>query len=209
MLSRMRSAMSLFLLCGKGTSLVSSFSPTLLRSHNISSIVNKAKGRTIKTFRLYTSTSPVESILGRPTWQQTMLRIADPQKSLAFYRDIMGMTHIDTLNFPQWNFCLYFLTTLPQGESYTLTPGTQEAHDYLWSVEGTVLELTHNFGTEDASFKGYHPGNQEKDGFGHVAFNTDDVYAACELMEKAGISFKKKPDEGRYVLVCTYYVFTH
>merc|ERR1712127_91338 len=26
--------------------------------------------------------------------------------------------------------------------------------------------------------------------------NTDDVYAACEKMEKAGVSFKKKPDEG-------------
>eukprot|EP00960_Hanusia_phi_P018707 551822-Hanusia_phi.AAC.2 len=36
-------------------------------------------------------------------------------------------------------------------------------------MKGTTLELTHNYGTEsDASFK-YHPGNQEKDGFGHVA----------------------------------------
>lgn len=38
---------------------------------------------------------------------------------------------------------------------------------------------------------------QEKDGFGHIAFNTDDVYAACVKLEKAGVSFKKKPDEGR------------
>ena len=29
-------------------------------------------------------------IPGRPTWQQTMLRIGDPEKSIAFYRDVMG-----------------------------------------------------------------------------------------------------------------------
>jgi len=134
---------------------------------------------------------------GRPTWQQTMLRIADPEKSIPFYTDILGMTVIDTLDFPQWNFKLFFLTTLPEGETYDLVPGTQEAHDYMWSIEGTALELTYNYGTEKDSFEGYHPGNQEKDGFGHVAVSTDDVYAACEKLEKAGVQFKKKPDEGR------------
>lgn len=67
----------------------------------------------------------------------------------------------------------------------------------MWSIEGTALELTYNYGTEKDDFQGYHPGNEEKDGFGHVAFNTDDVYAACEKIEAAGVTFKKKPDEGR------------
>ena len=62
-----------------------------------------------------------------------------------------------------------FLTTLPVGETYKLTPGTQEAHDYLWSMEGVAIELTHNHGNEKDDFEGYHPGNQEKDGFGHIA----------------------------------------
>ena len=109
----------------------------------------------------------------------------------------MGMTVIDTLDFPQWNFKLWFLTTLPEGEKYTLTPGTKEAHDYMWSIEGTALELTWNYGTEKDESQKYHPGNGEKDGFGHVAFNTDDVYAASEKLEKAGVTFKKRPDEGR------------
>ena len=43
----------------------------------------------------------------------------------------------------------------------------------------------------------YHPGNAEGDGFGHIAFNCDDVYASCERLEKSGVGFKKKPDEGR------------
>ena len=115
------------------------------------------------------STTP-DVIPGRPTWQQTMLRIKDPAKTLPFYTDLLGFTLIDKFDFPQWKFSLYFLTTLPEGQTYDLTPGTKEAHDYLWTMEGVALELTHNHGTEnDADFAGYHPGNQENDGFGHVA----------------------------------------
>lgn len=145
-----------------------------------------------------TTTTTTDVIPGRPTWQQTMLRIKDPEKSLKFYTELLGFTFIDKFEFPQYQFSLYFLTTLPPGETYTLTPGTQQAHDYLWSMEGVALELTHNHGTErDPEFQGYHVGNQEKDGFGHIAVNCDDVYAMSEKLEQAGCSFKKKPDEGR------------
>lgn len=139
-----------------------------------------------------------EVIPGRPTWQQSMIRIKDKEKSLKFYTEIMGMTHIDTFDFPQWKFSLYFITTLPEDVDYELTPGTQAAHDYLWNYEGVTLELTYNHGQEtDSSFQGYHVGNEEKDGFGHIAFNTADVYAATEYLLKHNIKFKKKPDEGR------------
>ena len=70
----------------------------------------------------------ISKVMGRPTWQQTMLRISNPKKSIPFYTDIMGMTVIDTLDFPQWKFKLFFLTTIPEGESYTIVPGTKEAH---------------------------------------------------------------------------------
>ena len=52
---------------------------------------------------------------------------------------------------------------------------------------------TNYSGTEKDDSQKYHPGNQEKDGFGHIAFNTDDVYAAADKLEKAGVKFKKKP----------------
>ena len=74
------------------------------------------------------SNEPYELVPGRPTWQQTMLRISNPEKTIPFYTDVMGMTLIDTLDFPQYEFKLFFLTTLPEGESYDLIPGTQEAH---------------------------------------------------------------------------------
>jgi lactoylglutathione lyase len=126
-----------------------------------------------------------------------MLRIKDPLKAVPFYENL-GFTLIDKFDFPQYKFSLYFLTTLPEGEPYNLQPGTQAAHDYLWTLEGVALELTHNHGTEsDTSFSGYHAGNQEKDGFGHVAVNVDDVYAAADSLAEAGYRFKKKPDEGR------------
>lgn len=134
---------------------------------------------------------------GRPTWQQTMLRIKDPTKSLPFYTNHLGFTLIDKFDFPQYKFCIYFLTTMPDGEIYNFTPGSQEAHDYTWSMEGVALELTHNYGTEDDIDFKYHTGNAENDGFGHIAINVDDVYATSEKLERAGCSFKKKPDEGR------------
>lgn len=131
------------------------------------------------------------------TWQQSMLRVKDPEASLKFYRDQLGLTLIDKLDFPQWNFSLYFLMSLPKNEEYTLTPGTPEAHQYLWTTNGTTIELTHNHGTEKEDGAAYHPGNSEGDGFGHLAFAVDDVYAVCEELEAAGVKFKKKPDEGR------------
>jgi lactoylglutathione lyase len=36
-------------------------------------------------------------------------------------------------------------------------------------------------------------------GFGHIAVMTKDVYAACAELEANGVSFQKKPDEGRLV----------
>jgi lactoylglutathione lyase len=187
-------------------------------------------------------------------WQQTMLRIKDPKASLAFYTEQLGMTLIAHLQFPQWEFDLYFLTTLPEGTSYDLDPTSQAASDYLWTGDygghqNVTLELTHNYGTgtcqstlfppvatpvlarhatqpppitpltsctacmsavsghaEGLEGRVYHGGNAMecaslgaggRDGFGHIAFNVDDVYAASDRLEAAGIPFKKKPNDGR------------
>jgi lactoylglutathione lyase len=139
--------------------------------------------------------SSMTIIPGRPTWQQTMLRIQDPAASIPFYENL-GFTLIDTFDFPQYKFSLYFMASLPDGTNWTLKPGTQAAHDYLWNMESVALELTHNHGTEITKTN-YHAGNEEKDGFGHIAINVDDVYATCDKLEQQGVAFKKKPDEGR------------
>jgi catechol 2,3-dioxygenase-like lactoylglutathione lyase family enzyme len=64
-------------------------------------------------------------------------------------------------------------------------------------MKGVTIELTHNYGTEKEEGPVYHPGNEDKDGFGHLAMACEDVYKCCEELEAAGVKFKKKPDEGR------------
>jgi lactoylglutathione lyase len=42
-------------------------------------------------------------------FQQTMLRVKDPERSLDFYTRILGMTLIAKLPFPSMKFTLYFV----------------------------------------------------------------------------------------------------
>merc|ERR1711934_667322 len=82
-------------------------------------------------------------------FQQTMLRIKDPKVSVPFYEKHFGMKLVHNYDYPQWNFSLYFLERVKNDAAPLPTPGTKESEKYLWSMEGTTLELTHNHGSED------------------------------------------------------------
>lgn len=60
-----------------------------------------------------------------------------------------------------------------------------------------ILELTHNYGSEDKEGQVYHNGNKEPQGFGHIAFTVDNIAAACQALEKNGVKFQKKQSDGR------------
>lgn len=91
-------------------------------------------------------------------------------------------------DFPQWTFSLYFLAILPEGEEFTLTPGTPESEQYLWRFKGVTLELTHNHGSEaDANFQVNNGNVEPHRGFGHIAVMTPDVYASCAELEADGV----------------------
>ena len=99
-------------------------------------------------------------------FNQTMLRIKDPEISLEFYVNVLGMTLIKKLDFPAMEFSLYFLGYLREGDE-PVPDDSQERAAYAFRQKA-MLELTHNWGTEsDESFS-----------------------------YQDGIEFVKKPDDG-------------
>ncbi len=126
---------------------------------------------------------------------QTMLRIKDPARSLPFYTDVLGMTLLKQLDFPAMSFSLYFLGYLREPvSSVPVDPVERTAYVFR---QAALLELTHNWGTEsEPGFTGYHNGNKDPRGFGHIGISVPDVYAACERFERLGVPFVKKPADG-------------
>jgi lactoylglutathione lyase len=125
---------------------------------------------------------------------QTMLRIRDPKPSIAFYTEVLGMTLLQKLDFTEMKFSLYFLAYLAEGETIPADP--VERAEFIFTRE-TTLELTHNWGTEsDPDFAGYHSGNSDPRGFGHLGISVPDVAAACARFEALGVPFKKRPSDG-------------
>ena len=81
----------------------------------------------------------------------TMLRVADLEKSLAFYTGVLGMKLLRRTDYPDGKFTLAFVGF------------GDESSD-------TAIELTHNWGVEK-----YDHGNA----FGHIAIEVADAYIAC------------------------------
>ncbi|MGE0485470.1 MAG: lactoylglutathione lyase [Gammaproteobacteria bacterium] len=126
---------------------------------------------------------------------QTMLRVRDPAVSVTFYRDVLGMTLLDRYDFEAMKFSLYFMGYLAPGEG---VPDDAGARAQWVFGRPALVELTHNWGTEsDPAFAGYHDGNAQPQGFGHIGISVPDVYKACERFESLGVEFVKRPDDGK------------
>ena len=88
----------------------------------------------------------------------TMIRTGNLDRSIAFYTDVLGMRLLRRQDYPEGKFTLAFV-------------GFQD------EAEGAVIELTHNWGVES-----YELGN----GYGHIALEVPDAYAACEAIKARG-----------------------
>lgn len=88
----------------------------------------------------------------------TMLRVTDLERSLAFYTEVLGMQLLRRRDYEEGRFTLAFV-------GY----GNEDEH--------TVLELTHNWDTDQ-----YELGNA----YGHIAIGVDDAYKACEEIKARG-----------------------
>lgn len=88
----------------------------------------------------------------------TMLRVGDLEKSIAFYTEVLGMQLLRRKDYPEGKFTLAFIGFGPESE--------QAAIELTWNWETPKYEL----GT----------------GFGHVAIEVPDAYAACAEIKKRG-----------------------
>lgn len=124
----------------------------------------------------------------------TMLRAKDPEVSLSFYTRVFGMRLLRKLDFPEMQFTLYFLARVDDAEAIPENDGERTA--YTFSQKG-VLELTHNWGSENDAELQYHDGNAEPQGFGHICFSVPDLVAAEQWFDTHNVEFKKRSDQGK------------
>ncbi len=129
-------------------------------------------------------------------YNHTMLRIKDPKVSLDFYTRVLGMRLVRRLDFDEMNFTLYFLGLMGDDEAAQVPAAESERTTWTFS-RPAMLELTHNWGSENDPAVQYHNGNDQPQGFGHLAINVPDIYAACERFEQLGVEFVKRPDDGK------------
>jgi lactoylglutathione lyase len=102
----------------------------------------------------------------------TMVRISDVDRSLRFYRDLLGLREIRRREDDKGRYTLIFLAP----------PGQDE----------TPIELTFNWDPEE-----YTGGRN----FGHLAYEVDDIYALCQKLMDAGVTINRPPRDGRMAFV--------
>ncbi|KAK4523416.1 hypothetical protein GAYE_PCTG52G1311 [Galdieria yellowstonensis] len=139
------------------------------------------------------SLSIEQTLVGKdPLLSHTMYRIKDPIKSRRFYETGLGMQLIARLDYPEENISHYY---------YGYTDGTipssfrsdKERMEFLRGTRFPTVVLEHRWGTESDDSIRYHNGNVEPRGFGHIGLIVDDIYRACESLEKAGYKLVRKP----------------
>ncbi len=118
----------------------------------------------------------------------TMLRIKEPKRALQFYCEVLGFRLVTQLDFAEAKFSLYFLQPRGHDGPETLTL------EQVFGLPG-LLELTHNWGSEDSADQ-MHSGNSDPKGFGHLCVAVPDIEAACARFEAMGVAFQKRLGEG-------------
>jgi len=103
----------------------------------------------------------------------TMLRVSDPESTIAFFK-LLGLEERRRHDVPQGKFTLIFLG-VPRDE-------------------GGEVELTHNW--EESGYSGGR-------NFGHLAYEVDDIYATCGTLMDAGVTINRPPRDGRMAFVRT------
>ena len=107
----------------------------------------------------------------------TMVRVRDLDASLRFYCDGLGLRETRRMESPQGRFTLVYLAA----------PASPDAE----------VELTFNWPAEDGSTEDYGSARN----FGHLAFQVDDIYAACQHLQDLGYTINRPPRDGYMAFV--------
>lgn len=97
----------------------------------------------------------------------TMLRVRDLDASIAFYRDMLGMSELGRETFHEAKFTAVYM-------------------GYGNMAENTVLELTYNWENQ-----GYEQGTA----YGNISLAVDDVYALNTFLQEQGVTILRPAGE--------------
>jgi len=110
----------------------------------------------------------------------TMIRVSDPEATAAFFK-LLGLEEVRRKESEAGRFTLIFLAA----------PGQEGVAE---------VELTYNWPPEDGSAAEDYAGGRN---FGHLAYEVDDIYAACATFQQAGVTINRPPRDGRMAFVRT------
>ncbi len=102
----------------------------------------------------------------------TMVRVTDLTQSRRFYCEALGLREVRRMDNERGRFTLVFLAA----------PGDESAQ----------IELTHNWDPEQ-----YGGGRN----FGHLAYEVEDIYAACTRLMQLGVTINRPPRDGHMAFV--------
>lgn len=104
----------------------------------------------------------------------SMVRVRDLDAALHFFCDLLGLQEVRRRDHEAGRFTLVFLQSDAEGDQ-------------------AQVELTHNWDQEEPYTIGRN--------FGHLAYEVDDIYAACERFLAAGVTINRPPRDGRMAFV--------
>ena len=102
----------------------------------------------------------------------TMVRVTDPEKSLDFYCNKLGLRELRRTDNEAGRFTLIFLAA----------PGDDEAQ----------VELTYNWDPEELN---------EGRNFGHLAYAVENIYDTCQRLMDGGVTINRPPRDGHMAFV--------
>lgn len=121
-----------------------------------------------------TLTIPKICYLSPMRYLHTMIRVRDLSSALHFFCEGLGLREVRRRDSEQGRYTLVFLGEQADGDS-------------------PQIELTHNWDQTEPYTGGRN--------FGHVAYEVEDIHAACQRLIDAGYTISRPPRDGRMAFV--------